>query len=485
MIFPVPNLGKMKFRILFVEPPKDYWFVMGEYLPPPTVLLILAAYLERELPDLEIEVLDCQAQRKNWDDIEKQIQAFSPSIVAASGFTCNAYACARVAEIAKKVDSNIVTVMGGLHFSQVPEESLTDFPEIDYIVRGEGEQTFVELIKVLQNQGNIADVNGLSFKSNGKIIHTPNRPFIENLDTLPYPAYHLVEDHVKNYHFTMMAGKNTVYMVMEGARGCVHKCSFCTQWNHWMGSWRTKSAKRIADEMEYLHNRFGGQFIWFADDNFDYKRRGMDLYKELKVKNFTDDIMLFFQARCDDVANNPDLVGKFREVGNYWVMMGVESHSNKTLKEFKKGIKIPDSYKAMKVLNDNDIFSHAMFVIGSRRDTAESIEGLREFSLDLGSDFSIYTTLTPYPGTEYYVSAKENGWIEDTNYAHYDMAHAIMPTETVSRKEVQEELWRCYRARYGSIPKNIAGVFSKKKLKRNLYRHYARQQVLKKLRRLI
>jgi anaerobic magnesium-protoporphyrin IX monomethyl ester cyclase len=422
--------------------------------------------VERELPDWEIEIFDCQAQRKNWDDIEKEIEAYSPLIVATSGFTCNAYVCARVAEIAKKVNPNIVTVVGGIHFSQVPEESLTDFPEIDYIVRGEGEETLVELLKVLQNGKNVSDVKGLSFKHNGKIIHTNDRPLIENLDTLPYPAYHLVEDQIKNYHFTMMAGKDTIYMVMEGARGCSHKCTFCTQWNHWNGVWRTKSPKRIVNEIEF-------------------QRRGKALLSELKPRKFIKDVMLFFQARTDDVANNPDLVGQFRDVGNYWVMMGVENHSKERLKEYRKGISVPDAYKAVKILNESDIFSHSMFVIGSRKDTAESMEQLREFSLDLGSDFSIYTTLTPYPGTVYYDTAKDNGWIEDTNYAHYDMAHAIMPTETVSRKEVQQELWRCYRARYGSIPKNIAGVFSRKKLKRNLYRHYARQQILKKLKGLI
>jgi anaerobic magnesium-protoporphyrin IX monomethyl ester cyclase len=475
----------MNQKILFIEPPKDYWFVMGEYQPPPTVLLILAAYVERELPDWDIEIFDCQAQRKTWDDIEKEIEAYSPSIVATSGFTCNAYVCARVAEIAKKVNPDIVTLVGGLHFSQVPEESLTDFPEIDYIIRGEGEETIMELIKTFQSGKKPVDVKGLSFTHNGQIIHTQDRPLIENLDTLPYPAYHLVEDQIKNYHFTMMAGKNTIYMVMEGGRGCSHKCTFCTQWNHWNGVWRSKSPKRIVNEIEFIHEKFGGQFIWFTDDNFDYKKRGKALLSELKSRKFTKDIMLFFQARTDDVVNNAELVGQFRDVGNYWVMMGVENHSKERLKEYKKGISVPDAYKAVKILNENDIFSHAMFVIGSRKDTVESMEQLREFSLDLDSDFSIYTTLTPYPGTEYYDNAKENGWIEDTNYAHYDMAHAIMPTETVSRKEVQEELWKCYRARYGSIPKNIAGLFSKKKLKRNLYRHYAGQQVLRKLKGLI
>jgi anaerobic magnesium-protoporphyrin IX monomethyl ester cyclase len=475
----------MKPRILFVEPPKDYWFVMGEYLPPPTGLLILAAYLERELPDCEIEVFDCQARKKGWADIEKKIQDFSPSIVATSGFTCNTYACARVAEIAKKVDSEIITIVGGLHFSQVPEESLRSFPEIDFIVRGEGEITLLELVRTLKAEGKPNDIMGISYSHKGKIIHSQDRPLIENLDILPYPAYHLVEDQIKNYHFTMMAGKNTIYMVMEGGRGCSHKCTFCTQWNHWGGVWRTKSPKRIANEMEYIHEKFGGQFIWFTDDNFDYKRRGKGLLEELKTRRFTKDIMLFFQARCDDVANHPELVGEYRNVGNHWVMLGIETNSQDRLKEYKKGISVSQAYKAVKILNENDIFSQSMFVIGSRKDTVESIEHLRDFSLDLGSDFSIYTTLTPFPGTVYYDTAKENGWIEDDNYAHYDMAHAIMPTETLSRKEVQEELWRCYRARYSSIPKNIAGLFSSKKLKRNLYRHYAGQHVLKKLKGLI
>ena len=122
----------------------------------------------------------------------------------------------------------------------------------------------------------------------------------------------------------------------------------------------------------------------------------------------------------------------------------------------------------MKLLRDNDIFSHAMFVTGTRRDTHESIEVLRQF-----------------PGTIYYETAKKNGWIEDSNYSNYDMAHAIMPTETLTRKEVQEELWKCYQEFYGSYSKNIAGVFSKNKLKRTLYRHMAGQHVLRNFRRLI
>jgi anaerobic magnesium-protoporphyrin IX monomethyl ester cyclase len=447
-------------KILFIEPPRNYWFVMGEYLPPPTTVLILAAYVEKNLPDIEINILDCQAERIGWQGVEKKIESFNPSIVLTSGMTCNAYSCARTSEIAKTIDTNIATIVGGIHFSSVPEESLNNFPEIDYIIRGEGEVTLVELIKSLRMGKKIEDVKGLSFRKKASIIHTQQRPLIKNLDSLPYPAYHLVEDHIHQYHFSMMAGKNTQYMILEGSRGCNHRCTFCTQWRHWGGVWRTKSINRIADEIEFLYETYGGVFLWFTDDHFRINVQGKKLSNELKHRRCKDDIMLFLQARTDDISNYPDLVTKLRAVGTYWIMVGVENDVEATLQEFKKGTKTRDAYKTMQILKDNDVFSQAMFVIGTRRDTHESIERLRKFSIDLGPDFAIYTALTPFPGTAYYEEARKMGWIEDMNYSNYDMAHAIMPTKTLTRKEVQHELWNCYQDFYGSYTKNLAGLFS-------------------------
>jgi anaerobic magnesium-protoporphyrin IX monomethyl ester cyclase len=485
MDFLLSMMKQMKTKLLFVEPPRNFWFVMGEYLPPPSALLILAAYVEQELPDVEIGIVDCQADQLDWNGLERYIESVNPSMILTSGFTTNTYTCARTCEIAKNINEKIITVVGGIHFSFTPQESLQRFPEIDYIVRGEGERTVVALIKTLETSGDITRVQGISYRKNNTIIHNAPRPLIENLDTLPYPAYHLVEEKLKRYHFTMMAGRNTQYMILEGARGCDHHCSFCTQWNHWGGRWRTKSAKRIADEIEFLNETYGGVFLWFTDDHMKLNLRGKQLYEQLRNRRCKDDIMLFFQARTDDVAHHANFVEKLRDVGTYWIMCGVENDSEETLKEYKKDINTSDAYAAMNILRNNDIFSHAMFVIGARRDTHESIERLRQYSLDLAPDFAIYTALTPFPGTIYYKSAKKNGWIEETNFTYYDMAHAIMPTESLTRKEVQEELWLCYRTFYGSLTKNISGIFSKNKLKRILYRHMAGQFVLEKFRRLI
>ena len=471
-------------RILFVEPPKDYWFLMGEYLPPPTGLLALAAYVEEQLPDVEVRVLDCQAEGIGWDRLEKRISSAAPSVVAASGMTCNAYVCARIAETAKRIDAGIVTVLGGQHFTTTPEESLEDFPEIDYIVRGEGEQTIVGLLRTLREGGDLGQVEGLSFRHDGHVVHTPPRPLIEDLDALPFPAYHLVEEHLGRYHFTMMAGRNKRYLILEGSRGCRHKCVFCTQWRHWNAMWRTKSPGRIGDEMEHLRDAFGGQFLWLTDDNFDYPRRGRALWEELHRRGFTDEVAWFCQARTDDIVRNPDLVAKLRSVGNSWVLLGIESDSPEALRYFRKGTRAGDAVEAVRVLNENGIFTQSMLVLGARRDSEETIEALRRFSMELSTDLAIFTVLTPFPGTEVHAEAQKNGWIEDTNYANYDMAHAIMPTQTLARMEVQEQLYRCYRSFYGSIPRGVKGLFAKNEIKRRAYRHMAAKRVLHRLRTL-
>jgi anaerobic magnesium-protoporphyrin IX monomethyl ester cyclase len=249
-------------KVLFIEPPKELWFVMGEYLPPPYGIIQLGAFLEKKVENVEVEVLDCNAEHVDWKDMEKHVQASDPDIVASSSLaTCNAYAVARTLEIAKKVDPEILTVAGGQHFTATAQESLLTYPEIDVIVRGEGEETLAELARHGREKSAFPRIRGISFRIDGRIVHNKPRPLIENLENLPYPGYHLVENVVRKYHFAAMTGPGTPYALIEGSRGCSHQCTFCTQWRHWQERWRVKSAKRIADEMEYCHRNFGSRFI--------------------------------------------------------------------------------------------------------------------------------------------------------------------------------------------------------------------------------
>jgi anaerobic magnesium-protoporphyrin IX monomethyl ester cyclase len=472
-------------RVLFIEPPKDVWFVMGEYLPPPYGIIQLAAYLEREIENIEIKVLDCNAQQLDWKDMEQQIAYFHPDIVACSALaTCNTYVVLRTLATAKKVDPTVLTVAGGQHFTATAQDSLETFTEIDVIVRGQGEITFADLVNKVKAGSLFFKIPGISFRHNGEITHNPSRPFITDLNDLPYPGYHFVKDCVHKYHFRAMSGRKMPYILIEGSRGCPHRCTFCSQWCFWQGAWRTKSPQRIADEIDYCFHNYGSRFVWLTDDNFGVGERARALANKIIQKGIADELMWFTQARCDDIIKYQDTIPILRKSGLRWVLLGIENARQSTLDAFRKNITPDDAKQAVKLLQQHDIFTQAMFIIGERNDTPESIAEARAFINELDPDFVIYAILTPFPGTELFEEAKQNGWIEDLNWANYDMVHAIMPTETLSRKEVQEELYNCYRSFYGSWKRRLQGVFSRNALKRRVYRFMVSQGIIRQLRAL-
>ena len=473
------------FKVLFVEPPKDIWFVMGEYLPPPYGIIQLAAYLEEKVEDVTVEVLDCNAEKVDWTQMEQRITSFNPDIVCSSSLaTCNTYAVAKTLETAKRVAPSILTVTGGQHFTATAKESLETYPEIDMIVRGEGEQTLTELVKHLIAKKSILEIQGLSFRKSGQIIHNSPRPLIENLDDLPFPGYHLVKDLMSKYHFSAMAADNSPYALVEGSRGCSHECTFCSQWKHWQACWRVKSSERIADEIKYCNETFGSKFIWLTDDNFGAGNRPKEIAEAILKRELSRDVAWFVQARCDDIIRNKEILPKLKESGLSWVLLGVENSNPSTLDAFKKGITPQDAKTAVKLLKNNGIFAHAMMIIGQRKDTLESIGRLKEFANELDPDFIMFGILTPFPGTEIYEEANRNGWIMDKNWTHYDMIHAIMPTETLSVNEVQEQLYGCYRDFYGSWSRRVGGILSKNMLKRKVFWHMLRSGVMGKVKSL-
>jgi anaerobic magnesium-protoporphyrin IX monomethyl ester cyclase len=472
-------------KVLLIEPPKEEWFVMGEYLPPPYGIIQLAAYLEREAKDVEIKILDCNAEHVDWGDMGKRIEGFNPDVVACSSLaTCNTYVVVRTLETAKKVNPKILTVTGGQHFTVTAQESLQEYPMIDAIVRGEGEQTFTELVLKAKKKTNLAKIQGLSFRRDGKVVHNPPRPLIEDLESLPYPGYHLIKDTVQRYHFALMAGRNSAYTLIEGSRGCPHECTFCTQWRHWQGKWRLKSPKRVADEMAFCYSNYGSKFVWLTDDNFGAGTRPGDLADEIIKRKMPDDVTWFVQARCDDIIRNKDALPRLRKSGLIWVLLGVENPDPATLSSFKKDIEPEDAKTAVNLLKENGIFAHVMLIIGNRKDTAKSIARTVEFASDLDPDLVMFGCLTPFPGTEIYNEAKENGWIEDFNWAHYDMIHAIMPTEALSTAEVQEKLYECYRSYYGPWGRRLGGFFSSNNMKRRVNWYMAGRGLMGQLKTL-
>ncbi len=291
-------------KILFLEPPKDFWFVMGEYTPPPLGILQLAAFLESKIPDIDITLLDCQAEQVGWDDLKRRIENIEPDVVVSSALaTCNTYIIIKTLDIIKKIDPDIITIVGGQHFTALATESLENYPEIDFIIRGEGELTLLDLVKNVEQGKSPIKVDGISFRHGDNIVHNPPRALIDNLDDLPFPGYHFIENNMDKYHFKMMAHNNAGYAMVEASRGCLHKCTFCSQWPYWGGRWRSKSPKRIADEMEHIYNEYDISFLWLTDDNLGLGKRTSDLCDELNKKGVSDNITWFIQARSDDIIH--------------------------------------------------------------------------------------------------------------------------------------------------------------------------------------
>jgi hypothetical protein len=189
--------------------------------------------------------------------LAEAVRQEQPDIVGTTALTSFLYKAVEVAEVAKDVDRRIITVLGGPHVTYLPEETLRENAAIDIVACGEGESAMTDLVRCVERGGQLSQVKGIGFRSNGSVILTEPQPLVD-MNELPLPAYHLLP--MQKYHFALMGRFATVI----ASRGCPHRCTFCSQWKFWRGTWRAKSPKRIADEMEYYSREFGSGFLWLT-----------------------------------------------------------------------------------------------------------------------------------------------------------------------------------------------------------------------------
>ena len=480
-------------KLLLIEPPKNYWFVMGDYLPPPYNLILLAAVVEKELPDYEVKIIDSQAEKLDWMTLEQRIEQENADIVGTgSHATCNAYKTVRTLDIAKQLDPEVITITGGSHFTMLDEETLTQYPVIDIIVRYEAEKSFVDLLKHFQIHGlskdELKNVKGIAFNQNGDFRRTKDYPPLtsEELDKFPYPAYHLLPD-MTQYHFAMMS--DAPYILLEDSRGCTHNCTFCSQTTFYRRHWSTKSVNRIVDEMEWMYETFGSRFFWFTGDNFCGGKPKLieELCQEMLSRGLNGDkIEWFAQMRVDSILKIGDGLSTMNRAGNYWQLVGGESPFTDVLKEFKKGIHGEQTIDAIKLLKDNNILAQLMIMIGHEKETRESIQQTMQWATDIVKpDFIITMLVTPYPGTPMYEDLSTKGRIIDDNWTNYDMIHAVCDMKYLSAAELQDELYRAYRHVYDSWFRRFGGLFARNRYKRRISWYYMRAGVIRQLKRLI
>lgn len=379
----------------------------GRALRPPDWLCYAAAVLEKE--KLDVELYDFTAMNWGKDKFSELIKEKSPDFVVIDSTTPSIYSDIECAKIIKQ-NSKAKVIMVGTHATALPEKTLRlSDGSIDIIALGEFDYTIKDIVK---NWPNLENVVGICFLKDGNIKFTPNRAVIDNLDDLPFPAWHFLN--INNY---FDAGRLYPYIDVIGGRGCPYRCVFC-QWPQLMygSKYRLRSAKNIVDEIEYDLRLFPqlkkGEFF-FEDDTFTInKERAFLICEEILKRN----LRIAWSANARSDIYNLELFNKIKKAGCREFLVGFESGDQGILDNIKKGLKIEDSLKFVEAARKAKIDIHGCFVLGLPGETKETMKKTVDFALSLNLNTLQFSAAVPLPGTEYFEFCKEKGLLKSLSW---------------------------------------------------------------------
>ncbi len=452
-------------RIFLVDPPHKLFPGLRMWTPS-FGLLSIAAYLQAKT-GFHVEILDCTTFLDPWGELARRIATFKPDLIGVTcSATCLSPEALQAIQIAKKIFPQSVVVAGGGHFSLVAEEVLAEVPGLDYIVIGEGEVTFFEIAsRLAKGDNSVDDIPGLAYHRDGEIVFTGQRSLIKDLDSLPIPAYHLLDMEADAYYWHGM-GKRA--FGISTSRGCGDRCAYCSESRFWEGVWRGRGGSKVVEEMRYLNRRYGKSLFVFNENSFNWSRPRVEAFlQELGHSGMK--VNFWFQSRVRDIIRDADLMPEFKRLGLYEVMLGVESVNPQVLDHYQKRQSRAIAQEAIDILKRNGIMVMTNVMFGDWYDSEETLQEIFDFVKKQG-DFLVLTVTTPLPGTRYYTEAKQGGLIEERDYGKYDFMHPIVPTKYLSRDEVWS-LQQKHLRKYYTQPRILLGaLFNKNPFKRMAYR---------------
>jgi anaerobic magnesium-protoporphyrin IX monomethyl ester cyclase len=376
---------------------------------PPIGLMYIAAYLKKET-DCEVKILDTLADKMDYGEIKESIIDFGPDIAGITAYTNNLRDVIIVSDLVKKVNKNTRVCLGGPHVNIFPREAL-NIPSVDFLVFGEGEISFTELVKALMNGSSWERIEGIAFKNNNNHVFTGTGKDIENPDILPFPD-RSAADYKKYYS---LLGKSSFMTTMLSSRGCPFSCSFCGTPR---GKYRARSPENIADEMEECLS-LGINEVHFVDDTFNADAdRVMKLCGEIIKRGLK--IKWSFRGRACGVTER--FLAELKKAGCYRIHLGVETSTDEGLKILNKGITVKEIRDAFKLIRRSGIESAAYFLIGcphekDRKDVLRTIK----FSMEIDPDFCLFNILTLYPGTGLCGDAVRKGFLREDHWKDFAM----------------------------------------------------------------
>lgn len=396
-------------NLLLVNPPMVRRLV--EPLPPLGIAYLAAVLEER---DVHVTLVDMDILNLSYEDYRSVVAREHPDVVGITGMTQQYLNGKKVAHITKQEIPDCFVMMGGPHVTFCAPETLQECPEVDAVVRGEGEVTITEVIQYLEGERDAATVEGITYRDGNTITSTQDRAYLEDVDSLPLPARHLLPLEKYSERGSLIT-----------SRGCPGACSFCSSFRLLGAAFRGRSVERVVDELEYeLIEKYRYTTFFFIDDTFTfYPKRTRLICEEILRRGLT--VEWGCNTRVDRVSD--ELLQLMGEAGCTKICFGLESIHLKTLAMLGKNITPRQVREAVTLAHNHNIDVNLAFMLGLPGETPQMIKETIDFVADinLGPRQEI-TPLNLYPGTALYERADELGMkFTAKDWSDYD--HPLFP----------------------------------------------------------
>jgi radical SAM superfamily enzyme YgiQ (UPF0313 family) len=393
-------------------------------------LLMLAAVLQYS--GHRVRIIDSSAQNLGYKETLEEIIRFRPDIVGFTAVTPSILKTAKMASMVKNFFPAIPILIGGPHFTAIPEKTLKDYPVFDYGIIGEGEATVLDTVDALSANRIPSNVAGIVFRENGKLHFNPPRPPIIELDSLPFPAWKLLDDFPSRYHPALFKYKRLPSTHIISSRGCPYKCIFCDT-SVFSRRIRFHSPEYVLAMVDFLVKHFKIKEIIFEDDQFLVQRERVEKICEGLLKSKLN-IAWSCSGRVNSV-NDIGLLKLMKRSGCWQISYGIESANQKILDFAKKAITIDQVENAVRLTHKAGILSKGYFIFGLPFEDEETMENTIGFAKRIPlNDMSIFT-LTPFPGSEMYDIAKKHGTIKK-DYEKMNLLDVVYVPNGLSQKKL-------------------------------------------------
>jgi anaerobic magnesium-protoporphyrin IX monomethyl ester cyclase len=409
---------------------------------PPAWVAYLAGSLRRAGFD-DIHFIDAMTHHIDDEALAARLGALKPDLVGVTAITPSIYTAERVLEVARDACPDAVRVLGGVHATFMYKQVLSEAPQVDVIVRGEGEEIFANLVTAIAAgswRDAVGGIKGLAFRRGDEIIATPAAPTVKDLDGID-PDWSLLE--WENYIYVPLGVR---VAIPNMARGCPFTCSFCSQWKFWR-DYRVRDPKKVVDEIERLVTDHQVGFFILADEEPTINRKKFIAFcEELIARGLPDKVKWGINTRVTDILRDEALLPLYRKAGLVHVSLGTEAAAQLKLDRFNKETKVADNRRAIELLRNADIFVEAQFIVGLDNETPETLEETYRMARDWNPDLANWAMYTPWPFSPLYQDLGDK--VEVFDFSKYNFVTPIMKPEAMDRAELLDRVMNNYRRFY-------------------------------------